>query len=148
MKPTQLTIGMVGIVAGVYGVVLLMERPEDLLAVGTWLIGGVVLHDALLAPVVVGLCVVGARLLPSTLRAPAAVSLTIFGSLTLISIPVLGRFGAKADNPSLLDRNYVLGWLLLGALTFAGALLAGELTRRSASAIRVGEDTEVDTEEV
>ena len=33
--------------------------------------------------------------------------------VTLVAVPVLGRFGARADNPTLLDRDYVAGWLVL-----------------------------------
>ena len=35
----------------------------------------------------------------------------------LWAIPVLGRFGARHDNPTLLDRNYVAGWALVAGLT-------------------------------
>ena len=35
----------------------------------------------------------------------------VLGSLTLLAIPVLGRFGERPDNATLLDRNYTVGWL-------------------------------------
>ena len=43
---------------------------------------------------------------------PAAVGLVVLGSVTLLAVPVLGRFGARADNPTLLDRDYLAGWLV------------------------------------
>ncbi len=130
MKRIQWWLGGLGVASGLYGAWLLAQRSEDLVAVGVWLAGGVLLHDAVLAPLVVGVCLLAAYLLPVRLKAPAAMTLVIFGSLTLIAIPVLGRFGAKADNPTLLDRNYWLGWLVLGALTLGGSFLASSIKSR------------------
>jgi hypothetical protein len=148
MKAVQLSLGVVGVAVGTYGVWLLLERPEDLIAVSSWLAGGVVLHDALLAPLVLGVCLLGSRLLPTRFHVPAVLTLTIFGSLTLIAIPVLGGFGAKSDNPTLLDRNYLLGWLVLGALTLVGTLLVGAVSaRKHALPIPAAEATEIEPEE-
>ena len=53
-----------------------------------------------------------ARGCPRSVRAPAAVALVVLGSVTLLAVPVLGRFGARPDNPTLLDRDYSAGWLV------------------------------------
>lgn len=103
----------------------------DLRAVALWLAGGVFAHDALIAPLTLGLAL-AARALPRWWRAPAAVGLLVLGSVTLLAIPVLGRLGAKADNPTLLDRNYLLGWAILAGLTVAAVAVAG-WRRRAAS---------------
>lgn len=128
--PGRWVVGGLGIAIGLYGAFLLMQRTEDLVAIGTWLAGGVLLHDGILAPLVIVACLLGAYLLPGRLQRTAVMTLVIFGSATLIAIPVLGRFGAKADNPTLLDRNYWIGWLLLGALTLAGSLLVNSARAR------------------
>ena len=47
---------------------------------------------------------------------------------TTVPHPVLGRFGARADNPTLLDRDYLAGWLVLAALVAVG-VAAGTLVR-------------------
>lgn len=132
MMRTRWALGALGICVCLYGGYLLMQRTEDLVAVGSWLAGGVLLHDAVLAPVVIGVCLLGAHLLPEKFKEPAVMSLIIFGSATLIAIPVLGRFGAKADNATLLDRNYWVGWLILGALTLLGSLLVSSAKLRKA----------------
>ncbi len=85
---------------------------------------GVFAHDALIAPLTLGLAL-AARALPRGWRAPAAVGLMVLGSVTLLAIPVLGGLGARADNPTLLDRNYLLGWAILAALTVAAVVVAG-----------------------
>jgi hypothetical protein len=32
-------------------------------------------------------------------------------------VPVLGGWGANADNPTILDRNYPAGWLVVAGVT-------------------------------
>ncbi len=66
-----------------------------------------VLHDFVLT---VGVLVAGAlslRLLPEPAKAPAVVGMVVLGALTLVAFPVLGGFGARDDNPTLLDRPYL-----------------------------------------
>ena len=121
---TRLVLGALGVAAATYGGWLLLDRGNDFVAVATWLVVGVVLHDGLIAPLTILVCLVAARLLPAPARAPAAAGLVVLGSVTLLAVPVLGRFGARPDNPTLLDRNYAAGWGVIAALTVAGVLLA------------------------
>lgn len=115
-----------GGLATAYGALLLLDRPDDLVGVALWLGGGVLAHDALLAPLVIAGCAAGVALLPVWARGPVAGGLVVLGSVTLLAVPVLGRFGARQDNATLLDRSYGAGWLLLAGLTCAvvGLLLA------------------------
>ncbi|UUZ59308.1 hypothetical protein [Nocardioides sp. B-3] len=110
-----------GVLASAYGArSLLGEAPRDLPDAGLWLAGGVVLHDFVLAPVVLLGALALRRWLPPSWRSPLVVAGLVLGSTTLVAIPVLGRFGARPDNPSLLDRNYVAGWFGLGRTRVAG----------------------------
>lgn len=113
--------GAVGVALAAYGVGLLLSRQDfdRLVGVAVWLAVGVVLHDLVLAPVVVLAGLGVARLVPPVARAAVAVGAVVLGSVTLMAVPVLGRFGARADNPSLLDRPYWAGWALLVVLTAA-----------------------------
>ncbi|MGL5810460.1 MAG: hypothetical protein ACRCYQ_10990 [Nocardioides sp.] len=120
-------LGLAGVVLGAYGVWLLIGRPDDLLAVAVWFGGGVIAHDVVLAPLVIGACAVGAAALPAVVRRVATIWLIVFGTVTVLAVPVLGRFGARADNPTLLDRQYLLGWLAIGVVTMAGSVLAGSV---------------------
>jgi hypothetical protein len=88
------------------------------------LAGGVFAHDALVVPLTL-LLALAAKLLPRPWRAPTAVGLIVLGSVTLLAIPVLGRLGARADNATLLDRNYLLGWAGLAALTVVAVVVTG-----------------------
>ncbi len=104
---------------------------------GIWLVAGVLAHDGVLAPLVVVLALVAMRVLPAWLRGPLAAGLLVLGSVTLLAIPVLGRFGARSDNPTLLDRDYVGGWLVLAVITVACVAVASLLSwRRTRSSLR------------
>lgn len=117
--------GALGVVLAAYGAWLLVNRQDldRLLGVATWLAAGVVVHDLLLAPLVVVVVLAG-RLLPPPVRGPAAVGLVVLGSTTLVAVPVLGRFGARADNPTLLDRDYGLAWLAVAGVTILAVCAA------------------------
>lgn len=118
-------VGVGTVVAG-YGVYLLLtgQDPAALLAAAWWLVGGVLLHDGLLVPLTLLLVAVASRLLPAAARVPALVCLVVLGPLTLLAVPVLGEFGARPDNPTLLDRPYLAGWGLIVATAAALAVTA------------------------
>ncbi|MGZ4447494.1 MAG: hypothetical protein ACXVEC_12325 [Nocardioides sp.] len=115
-------LGALGALLAAYGVWLLLTREHGarLVGAGEWLVAGVLLHDAVLAPLVLLGLVAGRRLVPVALRAPLVVGAVVLGSVTLLAVPVLGRFGARSDNPTLLDRDYTTGWLVLAGLVVAG----------------------------
>lgn len=112
-----------GLALGTVGALeLLAEGRDNLLHAAVWLAGGVVLHDFVLSPLVVVLVVVAVAVLPGWARPAAATATVVLGSVTLMAMPVLGRFGARPDNPTLLDRPYVAGWLVFAGLVWACAV--------------------------
>lgn len=120
---TPLRVLLIGLGAAVsaYGGWLLLTRQDggQILDALIWLASGVVLHDAVLSGLVVLGGWVVSRRLPEPARAPVAIGVIVFGSLTLWAVPVLGRFGARADNPTLLDRPYLTAWLVSAVLVVA-----------------------------
>jgi hypothetical protein len=60
------------------------------------------------------------------------VGLVVLGSVTLLAVPVLGRFGARDDNPTLLDRHYGTGWLVVAGLVVLAVAVAGLVRSRHA----------------
>ena len=130
MTGTRLGLGVLGVLGGLYGAWLVLSRGHDLLDLVVWLAAGVVLHDGALALTVLLLGAVGLRILPQAAKAPAVVGFVVLGSVTLLAVPVLGRFGARADNPTLLDRGYWTGWVVLAALTVVGVLIASLVRSR------------------
>jgi hypothetical protein len=129
----RIAIAVVGVVLGAYGAWLLFSRQDldQLVSAAVWLVVGVVLHDAVLAVVTLLLAAVVLRLLPGPARAPAVVAFVVLGSLTLLAVPVLGRFGARPDNATLLDRDYTTAWSVLAALTLVAVAVASVLRSRA-----------------
>ncbi|WP_432075923.1 hypothetical protein [Streptomyces wuyuanensis] len=120
--------GALGVVMMAVGAALVLSD-RDAPGVLVWLAGALVLHDAVLAPLVlgVGLLVAG---LPA--RGVVRGALVVGGSLVLITLPLLLRPGAP-PNPSALPlpygRNLVI---VLGAVAGAACLvlLVRRLRRR------------------
>lgn len=122
MRAVRALLMLAGLVLTGVGAVLVLAEPfPDLVNAVLWLAGGVVLHDFVLSPLVVAVGWLGATLLTGWARAPAAAALVVIGSVTLMAVPVLGRFGARADNPTLLDRPYLAGWLVVAGLVLGCA---------------------------
>lgn len=113
MRAVRVLLALAGVSAAGFGLWTLRDDEVDkLVAAVTWLIGGVILHDAILAPCVLGVGVLVARFAPAYWHKPMVIGTIVWGSVTLVAIPVLGTFGARDDNPSLLDRPYFVTWLV------------------------------------
>jgi hypothetical protein len=109
-----------------YAATRLADVPSDQWAsVLLWLIGGVVLHDAVIAPAVVFLGVVASRWLPVPWRAPAVVGLIWWGCVSLIAIPVLTGNGVDPPNETLQHRPYVASWWIGTAIVLALIIATG-----------------------
>lgn len=136
-------LGALGVVAGLYGAWLVLSRQDGfarIADVGVWLVGGALLHDAVIAPVVLLLAWLS-RGLPRAWRRAVLVGFVVLGSVTLLAVPVLGRFGARSDNPTLLDRSYGWGWLGLALLVVVLVVVAGVVgSRRDAVQRAAGGD--------
>jgi hypothetical protein len=125
-------LGGLGAVLASYGVLLALTRqePVELLELAAWLAAGVLVHDVVVAGVVVGATFLGGRLLPGPWRGPAVFAFLVWGGVTLMAVPVLGRFGARPDNATLLDRPYLLSWSVGTALGVAVVVVAGLIRAR------------------
>lgn len=137
-------LGAVGTALAAYGAWLALTRQDlgQLVEIGIWLAAGAVAHDALIAGAVIVVSLLGRRLLPRSAHVPAVVALLMWGAITLAVIPMLGRFGARSDNPTLLDRPYLGSWLALSAATVVVVALVSVWRAR-----RAGHNTDVATEE-
>ena len=133
MRPA---VGALGVLLGLYGGWLLVTREDMLTDVAVWLVAGVVLHDAVLAAVTVALGALAVRLVPPPGRAPARGGGVVRGGAARVARPRRGGWGARADNPTLLDRDYTAGWLLLAGLTVVAVVVASLVRSRRGSGRR------------
>ena len=129
MRVTRWVLGAAGVTMVLVGVWhLLGTRLSDLPGVLVFAAGGVLAHDLVLAPLVALGGALLVRVLPPSWRAPVVVGLVVLLSATLVAVPVLGRFGAKPDDPGLLPLPYLRHWLLLGGVVAAGVVAAAGVT--------------------
>ena len=131
MKAVRALLVVAGVGFGLWGLWLMRDfTSERLVSAGIWLGGGIVLHDAVLAPITIAVGVVAARLLPRYARAPMGIAFLVWATLTVVLVPVLSGQGGKPDNDTILNRPYVTSWLIMTAVLFAMALVVA-LRRRS-----------------
>lgn len=134
MRAARAGLGAVGVGLALWGLWLMRDfTREQLTSEAFWLAGGVVLHDAVLAPAVVLLGYGASRLLPGHFRSSAATAFLIWATLTIVFLPVLSGQGGKAGNDTILGRPYVLSWIAMTAVLVAYAVVAGLIRRRSAT---------------
>ena len=127
----RLALGAVGVLMGLFGALRFLQRDLGQIVDSVlWLAGGVVVHDAILAPLTLAVVVLAGRVLPAGARPRVAAALVVVVTVTVVAIPVLGRFGARPDNVTLLDRDYLVGWLAVVALVLLTTLVVVPLASR------------------
>jgi hypothetical protein len=126
------TAGVVMVLVGAYHLYDISTRGASrVVSIAVWTVGGVAVHDAVIAPLVVLVGVLLVPRLPSWARAPVTAGLIVLLSVTLLAIPVIGRFGERPDVPSLLDRPYGLLWLVFALVVTLAVAVACLLRRRT-----------------
>lgn len=128
--------GWAVIAVGLRGIVehRIDTRPGEL---ARFVIGGALLHDLVLAPLVLVVGLAVARVVPARLRAPVQVGAVTSASVTLFAYPLVRGFGLATHNPTSLPHDYAANlvvvliavWLAAGASV---AVSSGRRTRRRA----------------
>ena len=121
--------GVIGF--GLWGILenSLDTRPSNL---ARFVVGGALLHDLLVAPVVILLGVLLARAVPGRARAVVQAALVISGVLALFSYPLVRAYGLAANNPTSLPRNYALNLtIVLGVVWAVAAAMVFRKLRRA-----------------
>ena len=132
MRVARAVLGAVGVLVGTWGAVeLFRQGAANLVAATVWLLGGVVVHDGVLTPVAIAIAALGVSVLPRWLLPSAAAAAVVLGTVTIMAVPVLGRFGARADNATLLDRDYGRGWLVVAGLVLVCVVVGAVIARRN-----------------
>ncbi len=118
----RLTIGAIGLAAITVGLVLaVVEVPSgSRFAVATWLVGGLVVHDAVLAPAALVLGVVVLDRVPAGWRPALRAGLLGVGSLGFLLVCLVVATGLRR-NPTVLPLDPVVG--MLGALALLSTLV-------------------------
>lgn len=127
--------GLVVIAAGVSA--LVGVALPALVSIVVFLAVGVIAHDAIIAPLTVAGGAAAQRLLPRPYQAPLVIAVMMVGTLTITSIPVLFGVNESPANQTVVDRPYLLSWLVVLAVTAIAVIVAGRVrSRRAAAAVR------------
>ena len=111
---------------GLYGIVrfqgtgILDVRVRQM---ATWVVGAIIVHDLVFAPLVLA---VGRGLRwvrPRALRAPLQAGLAASALVTLLAYPLIRGYGVRGGDPSRLPLNYTVGYLALLAVIWLGCAL-------------------------
>lgn len=133
MIAVRALVGLAGLAVGAWGVWLLRDDGiESWSSQAWWLAGGVLVNDGLLVPLVIGLGALAGRVLPASARLPVVVGFVVWATVTVAVVNVVSGVGGRADNPSLLPRDYLVSWLAF-TLVVAG-VAAAWVVRRIAAA--------------
>ncbi|MFL6164209.1 MAG: hypothetical protein ACJ74U_18560 [Jatrophihabitantaceae bacterium] len=133
---SRLLIGAVGGGLMGYGIVRIFTDAKDTKPVSLlkWLIGALLVHDLLIAPVVVGIGWLLARYVPPRARRYLQAGLIAGGLVSALGVPLIWRQGkAGASSLALLQQDYRRNLLILLAI-IALASLAGYLIEVSRAA--------------
>ncbi|SDH30504.1 hypothetical protein [Agrococcus jejuensis] len=129
MRIARIALLAAGVGATGFGVVLLLvtQRFDQLLSLGAWLAGAIIVHDGILAPATTlttrTLDRVG-HVLPDRSRTVIRMAWGVGACLTLLAVPLVIAQARGARNESVLAGDYVRDLLLLWAAIAAVTLLA------------------------
>ncbi|MEU2448503.1 hypothetical protein ABZ605_00320 [Streptomyces sp. NPDC012765] len=127
MRTVRYAVGGLGLVVTAFGGFLLVREPGPW-RIALWLAGGVLVHDALVAPLVIAVAALAAAA-GVRLRGVPRAALIVAGSLTVIALPPLLRPSGVA-NATVLPLDYPRNWLL--SMAVLAALTAGYVAARGA----------------
>ena len=103
-------------------------RPDEVRSWFQWLLGAALVHDLVVLPLVLGGGWMLTRLVPLAWRVPVRTAVVIAAVVTLTVWPIARRWGARADNPSILPLPVARNLAVIVALLLVGSLVAGAVT--------------------
>ncbi|HEX4727453.1 MAG TPA: hypothetical protein VH298_06625 [Jatrophihabitans sp.] len=121
----RILLGTIGVAAIGYGAVRILTDAKDTkpLALAKWLIGSLLVHDLLIAPVVIGIGWLLARFVPPRARAFAQGGLVTGGLVSALGVLLIWRQGkSSARSLALLQQDYVANLLVLLAIIAAATV--------------------------
>jgi hypothetical protein len=95
-----------------------------------FLLGGPIVHDAVIAPVVGGGAYLLTRLLPPAWHTPAKAAAACTAILVILAVPLIWRPFGVQTNPGLHDRNHWAGLGIAVGVVWLVAVVAGLINGR------------------
>ena len=131
VSPARLLIGAAGAGLLGYGIVRIFTDAKDTkpAALLRWLVGALLVHDLLIAPVVIGIGWLLARYVPPRARRYLQAGLICGGLVSAYGVLLIWRQGTVAPSLALLRQNYLRNLLILLGIVAVGCLI-GYLVER------------------
>lgn len=116
-------IGWAVIAWGVFGIFSnsVDTRPANL---AKFVVGGALLHDLLVAPLVILAGVLIARAVPRRVRVPVQAALVVTAVVALFAYPLVRGYGLAVNNPTSLPYNYGRNLVIVVGVVWAVAVAA------------------------
>ena len=129
---TRLLIGAAGVGLLGYGIVRIFTDAKDTkpAALLRWLLGALLVHDLLIAPVVLGVGWLLTRFVPPRARRYLQAGLICGGLVAAYGVLLIWRQGKAASSLALLQQDYRRNLLIVLAVVAAGCLI-GYLVERA-----------------
>jgi hypothetical protein len=138
-RAVLVALGAAGLLVGAWLLVTTVT-PRGLLGLAVWLAAAVVLHDAILSPVLFGvgwMVRLGGRRVPLAALAVVQGAVVVGAIGSLLLLPAIRAKQIRVRNPTVLPFDYVANlagmWAVLGVLTILGVGLVLILQRRGAA---------------
>jgi hypothetical protein len=124
VKRIRTTLVGAGILLALFGVFRLVTQVNlhDLLFVLIWLIGALIIHDAILSPSILGIGRLVGHVPPRARRYLQGALITA-GAVTVIALPMIYRAHSQPAVKALLEQNFAVNLLLLLGVIAAAAVL-------------------------
>ncbi|ORT95156.1 hypothetical protein UK99_13990 [Frankia casuarinae] len=140
LRGVAVAAGLAAIGYGVDGVLTHQQatRPPNTVV---WLIGGVLVHDALLVPATMLVGFLLTRLVPPPYRSVAQGALLVNAAVALSSLPLWRGYGGDPGNPTVNPLPYGRNLALVLAVVWAGAaaLMVSRAVRARRGIIQSGD---------
>jgi len=125
MRAWRIALSVSGVLILLFGAVRVVTVMPfaDLFILALWLIGAVVIHDGMVAPLTVGTGWLLARIVPPRARRYIQAFLIVGGLVTVIAIPLILRRNTQPLSKAILQQNYGGNLTLLLGMIAAVSLL-------------------------
>jgi hypothetical protein len=121
----RVVIGAGGVLLALFGLARLLSETagSHLLVLAVWLVGALVLHDAVLSPVIIAIGVV-LRRVPEKARSYVQGALVAGAVVTVVAIPLVYRAGTQPEAKAILDQDFRVNLTVLLALILLTAVVS------------------------
>lgn len=129
-QPGRVAAFVVGGLIAAYGALGLLSNlnTSQLIGWGTWVVGGPLLHDLVIAPLSAAVALGLRRVVPALIRPWVTTGFMLSAMLTFIALPSVLRLGYSPALSSALPRNYAHGLLWYLAVVWFAVVVAIVIT--------------------